>query len=88
MGWREFLGRPPEWRSTYAVANGTSNAGPVVPGVAALVLSVRPDLDAIGLKDFLMRRGMPLSSLLGLVACGCVVNAYRAVTLAASRGAN
>jgi subtilisin family serine protease len=71
--------------STYRVSNGTSSAGPVVAGVAALVLSVRPDLDAVGLRDILMRSAVPLSALRGRVGSGGVVNAHRAVQLALAR---
>jgi len=71
--------------STYAVSDGTSNAGPVVAGVAALVLSVRPDLDAVALRRVILDSAMPLSTLRGLVSSGGVVNAARAVKLALER---
>lgn len=71
--------------STYAVSDGTSNAGPVVAGVAALVLSVRPDLDAVALKEVLLDSATPLPALRGRVASGGVVNAARAVKLALER---
>ena len=72
-------------RSIYEMTNGTSSAGPVVAGVAALVLSVRPDLDATGLKDILIRSAVPLATLRGVVSSGGVVNAWRAVRLALER---
>lgn len=72
-------------RSVYEGTNGTSSAGPVVAGVAALVLSVRPDLDAAGLKDILLRSAVRLPALRGVVASGGVVNARRAVRLALER---
>lgn len=71
--------------STYGVSNGTSSAGPVVAGVAALVLSVRPDLDAVSLRDILMSSAVPLPVLQGRVGSGGVVNAHRAVRLAPAR---
>ncbi len=70
---------------TYAVSNGTSSAGPVVAGVAALVLSARPGLGARELKDILVRSAMPLPGLRGRVGSGGVVNAYRALCLALER---
>ena len=39
-------------RGTYTLSAGTSNSGPVVTGIAALTLSVRPDLSATALKSF------------------------------------
>jgi len=68
--------------STYAVAGGTSNAGPVVAGVAALLLSVRPDLSATELKAVLIATATPVERLRGKVAAGGVVNAYRAIRFA------
>lgn len=71
--------------STYGTSNGTSSAGPVVAGVAALVLAVRPDLSAAQLKRLLMESAVPLPGLAGRVASGGVVNAYHAVRLALQR---
>ncbi len=73
-------------RSTYRVSAGTSNSGPVVAGIAALTLSVRPGLDTAALKKLLMSSATPLPALAGKVACGGMVNAYRAL-LAARTGA-
>ncbi len=72
-------------RSTYRLSAGTSNSGPVVAGIAALTLSVRPGLDALALKKLLMSSATPLPALAGKVACGGMVNAYRAL-LAARTG--
>jgi subtilisin family serine protease len=72
-------------RDTYWLSGGTSNAGPVVAGVAALVLAVRPDLSARELRAILMDSAVRLPALEGKVACGGVVNAFRAVTLALDR---
>ena len=68
--------------SIYETSNGTSSAGPVVAGVAALALSVRPDLTAADLKRVLMESGTPAPSLAGRTASGRAVNALRAVQTA------
>jgi subtilisin family serine protease len=47
--------------STHEVSNGTSNAGPDVSGVAALVLSVRPALTMSELKNVLLESATVLS---------------------------
>jgi len=52
--------------------------------VAALVLSVRPDLKAPELKSILMKSATPLASLRGKIASGGMVNAYAALRLAAN----
>ncbi len=69
-------------RSAYRLSAGTSNSGPVVAGVAALTLSVKPDLDARALKKILMDTATPLPALDEKVACGGMVNAYRALLAA------
>ena len=71
-------------RSSYRLAEGTSNSGPVVAGIAALTLAVRPDLSAAALKTILMDNATRLPALAGKVACGGMVNAYTSLR-AASR---
>jgi subtilisin family serine protease len=66
----------------YAVGGGTSDAGPVVAGVAALMLSVSPTLTAAELKAALIASATALEQLKGKVAGGGAVNAYHAVRLA------
>ena len=66
----------------YEMTGGTSNAGPVVAGVAALMLAVNPQLTAVELKRLLMESATPVAALKGKVACGGVVNAFRAVSAA------
>ena len=72
-------------QSTYELSNGTSSAGPVVAGIAALVLAVRPELNAVQLKDVLIRSATRLPDLQGKLRSGGVVNAYRALRLAGQR---
>lgn len=69
-------------RSVYTLAGGTSNSAPVVTGVAALVLSVRPELKALELKKVLMDSVTHLPSLKGKIKSGGMVNAYQAIQLA------
>ncbi len=69
-------------RSTYRLAGGTSNAGPIVTGVAALTLSVDPGLSAPALKKILMDTATRLPGLDGKVASGGMVNAYAALRAA------
>lgn len=71
--------------AVYRVAGGTSNTAPVVTGVAALVLSVRPELKAPELKRLLISTATKLSSLDGKVASGGIVNAYNAVRAAKAK---
>ncbi len=72
-------------RSTYELAEGTSNSGPVVAGIAALTLSVNPNLSALELKKLLMDTATPLPGLKGKIACGGMVNAYKALLAAKGR---
>jgi subtilisin family serine protease len=69
-------------RSVYALAGGTSNSTPVVTGVAALVLSVRPELNAQELKKNLMDSVTTLPSLKGKIKSGGMVNSFQAIQLA------
>lgn len=71
-------------RPVYRISGGTSNAAPVVTGVAALVFSLRPELDASSVKKILMQSAKKLPALEGKIASGGMVDAYRAVTLALS----
>lgn len=71
--------------SIYGVGGGTSDAAPVVTGVAALVLSLRPDLSAVGLKEMLVESAVPLEPLKDRVRSGGVINAYAALKRALQR---
>lgn len=68
--------------STYGLGAGGSDAAPVVTGVAALILSVRPDLKARELKEILMKSVTELPALKGKVKSGGMVNAYKALKMA------
>ena len=71
----------------YEITGGTSNAAPVVSGVAALMLSVNSSLTAAKLKELLMQNVTPIPALRDKVTSGGVINAYRSV-LAASAERN
>ena len=72
-------------RSTYALAAGTSNSGPVVAGIAALALSVNRRITALELKKILLDTATPLPALKGKTVCGGMVNAYQALLAAKAR---
>jgi subtilisin family serine protease len=63
----------------YREASGTSMATPVVSGVAALVISVEPDITLEQLRKRLLDTADRLDTLNGKVASGGRVNAARAV---------
>ncbi|HEX5706670.1 MAG TPA: S8 family serine peptidase [Pyrinomonadaceae bacterium] len=66
-------------KGDYREASGTSMATPVVSGVAALVLSVDPDLSVKELRERLLGSVDKLGALNGKVSSGGRVNAARAV---------
>ncbi len=66
-------------RGDYEEHSGTSMATPVVAGVAALILSVEPDLSVEELKKRLMDSVDKLDTLQGKIASAGRVNAARAV---------
>lgn len=70
--------------SVYSMGGGTSDAAPVVTGVAGLILSVRPALRAHQLKQILMASSRKLPGLAGKIASGGLVDAYAALKLAMS----
>ena len=70
----------------YLLFAGTSAATPIVSGVAALVLSVNPDLTPSELKELLVESCQPVESIGDMVRSGGMVNAYRAVTRAREIG--
>jgi subtilisin family serine protease len=60
-------------------ASGTSMATPAVAGVAALVLSVEPDMKPEDLRARLIEASDPVASLKGKIVSGGRLNAARAV---------
>jgi subtilisin family serine protease len=81
---RNYTTRAAHGHGVYGIAGGASNAAPVVSGVAALVLSVRPDLGALELKRVLLESARPLESLTGRIATGGIVDCEASVRLARS----
>jgi subtilisin family serine protease len=63
----------------YGTFSGTSMATPHVSGVAALVLSVAPNLSVSQLKQRLMQSTVPIPSLTGITVTGGRLNAARAL---------
>jgi subtilisin family serine protease len=66
-------------RPYYALGAGTSCAGPIVAGCAALMLSVNPDLSPSEIREILIGTATPLESLKGITESGGAVNIYGAV---------
>ena len=66
----------------YEYRNGTSFSAPVVSGVAAMVLSHKPELTVRDLREILLNSVTKVDELSGKVATGGVVNAYEAISLA------
>lgn len=62
--------------------DGTSEAAPVVAGIAALIRSYYPRLTAIQVKDIIMRSAVRRKALEGRCVSGGVVNAYEALRVA------
>jgi thermitase len=63
----------------YETRSGTSMATPLVAGVAALVLSVKPNLSVTALRRCLLNSVSPLDSLKNITRTGGTLNAYGAL---------
>jgi subtilisin family serine protease len=70
----------------YKLYSGTSMACPHVAGLAALILSVRPELTAVQVKEMIMQTVDPIPSLRGKIVTGGRVNAQAALKGALSFG--
>lgn len=66
--------------------NGTSASAPFAAGVAALVLSVNPTLDALAVKSILEDTVDPVAGLAGMITSGGRVNAANAMRAAMGMG--
>lgn len=62
--------------------NGTSFAAPLVSGVAALIMSARPDISHRQVRAAILTHGLPLAELDGQVASGSTLNAASALSAA------
>ncbi|MDR2591026.1 MAG: DUF4214 domain-containing protein [Oscillospiraceae bacterium] len=65
--------------SQYRNLNGTSMATPYVAGVAALMLSINPTLNATALRSNILTTARRVNSLNGVVSSGGILNASAAV---------
>jgi len=70
----------------YASISGTSMAAPHVSGIAALLLSVNPDLTANDLKNIIISSNEPLGSLDKTIFSAGMADAKQALDLAALHG--
>jgi len=64
--------------------DGTSEAAPVVTGIAALIRSYYPQLSAVRVKEIILQSVIKRKALEGKCASGGVVNTYNALRLAAT----
>ncbi len=69
-------------RTKYDFSEGTSEAAPIVSGIAALMFQVNPKLHAHEVKSILMKTVDKVPSLNGLCRSGGRVNAFKAVQAA------
>jgi hypothetical protein len=63
----------------YGPLSGTSMAAPQVSGIAALILSVNPDLSPLSIRERLIRTSEPLYSLKAFVQAQGRINAFNAI---------
>jgi uncharacterized repeat protein (TIGR02543 family) len=77
---------PVDMGSGYASISGTSMAAPHVSGIAALLLSVNPDLTANDLKNIIISSNEPLTNLDKTIFSAGMADAKRALDLAALHG--
>ena len=64
----------------YTFTEGTSFSSPIVAGVAAMIMSISPELEPSQIKQFLINNATPLASLNGKVAAGGIVNAFNSIS--------
>lgn len=69
--------------SRYVSWDGTSEAAPVVAGLATLIRSYYPRLSAVQVKEIIMRTVVRRAALKNKCISGGIVNAYQALKLAA-----
>ncbi len=65
--------------NAYVYMNGTSMAAPYVTGVAALIKSIYPKMDAVWIKAAILNNVDPVASLSGKTVTGGRLNAYQAL---------
>lgn len=65
----------------YKTVSGTSMAAPYVSGVAALVISLFPDISLPQLRSQILSSGVAVSSLSGKVSTGARLDAFRALNV-------
>jgi subtilisin family serine protease len=66
----------------FEYSNGTSFAAPIVSGVAAMLLSHRPELSTQDVRKIILQSVTKVDGLADKVASGGIVNAYEAIKLA------
>jgi subtilisin family serine protease len=66
----------------YKADDGTSFAAPIVSGVAAMLLSHRPELSTQDVRKIILQSVTKVDGLADKVASGGIVNAYEAIKLA------